>query len=234
MMFKSRKTLIIVAVVAILVIAGGTYGGLTYAARKRAAFSRDFTQTIFGTVPLAYATDSTALSNDQIDRILTILRPLTLDDTISPKRAHDILAEVQGILTPEQLTALKNTTQRNPLGFMRGGGRGTGGMGGTGGTGGNTGGTGGNTGGTGGTGGWTPPPGGFGQGGAGTGTPGAGFGGGNRQVRNRLQNMQLTGRMFTQVVNALEDKLNGATTPFRNQNNTNNGTNGGNTGTTTP
>lgn len=79
-------------------------------------------------------------------------------------------------------------------------------------------------------------PGGFGPGmGPGTGPgpgmgPGVGSGAGpgartGRQFRNQARSVQFTGRMFTSVIDALENKLNGGTTP-------NSGS--GNTGGATP
>lgn len=186
-MFKNRKTLIIVAVAAAIVIAGSVYGGLTYAARRRAAFARDFTQTIFGTAALAYSTDSHALTTDQVDRILSLLRPLELQDVISDQRAHEILADIKGILTPDQVTALKGQNARDLPQQMRGGAGGQ-------------------------------QPGGPG----GPGGPGARTG---RQFRNQARSVQFTGRMFTSVIDALENKLNGGTRP-------NSGS--GNTGGATP
>ena len=207
-MFKNRKVLIITAVAAVVIIAAGTYGGMAYASRQRAAFIRDFTQTVFGTVPLAYATDSTALTNDQINRILTLLRPLELEDTISIKRAREILAEIKGILTTEQQQAIKNTSGQNLFRQFRQGGQGgqgwPGGQGWQGGQRYPRSGAGGNGGSSGSSG--SPGSGGF--------NPGAG-GGLNRarQFRAGSRNFQLTGRMFTMVINALDEKLNGATSP---------------------
>ncbi|HEY3314637.1 MAG TPA: hypothetical protein VGL40_05065 [Bacillota bacterium] len=209
--FRNRRNVIIVSVVAAVVIIGGAFTGLVLVRRKQAAFMRGFTMTMSGLGALARATDAKALTTDQINGLLSVLRPLELEDSIPTKEAKQVMADVKGVLTPDQQAALNSGNARDLFGA---GGPGQPGMG---------------------NGNGQQPGGSSGQPSGGTnrqrsGNFAGGFGGMGSYGRQGGLNgvlrfilpggtragMSISGRMFTRIIDALEARLSG-TTPGQTQ-----------------